>query len=93
MEISKDKMARISRKTQKKENWFFRKFFKFFNIFSRNSRIEKGLKNTEKNSKQKEKICTFFKKNSARFPRQKKRKVKEDEESNEVGSTLEQGDH
>ena len=61
-------------KTQKKEkNDFFESFSKFLIFFQEILELKKGLKNTEKTSKQKWKICTFFEKNSARFPRQKKK--------------------
>ena len=67
-------MAHFSRKNTKKEkNDFFESFSKFLIFFQEILELKKGLKNTEKTSKQKWKICMFFEKNSARFRRQKER--------------------
>ena len=52
---------------------FFESFLNFLIFFQEIPELKKGLKNIEKKAKKKWKICTFFEKNSACFPRQKKK--------------------
>ena len=88
-------MAHFSRKNTKKEkNDFFESFSKFLIFFQEILELKKGLKNTEKKPTNKSGKYARFSRKIVHVSQNKRRKVKEDEESNnEVGSTLEQGDH
>ena len=63
----------FKKNTKKEKIDFFESFSKFLIFFQEIPELKKGLKTQKKTSKQKQKICTFFEKNSARFPRQKKK--------------------